>query len=202
MSDLIAYVYSDVPLPEKPIIITFDDGHYNNYGYAVPLLKKYNMKAVISIVGKYTDTFSKTDEANLNYSYLRWKDINSLISDGTIEFQNHSYNLHDTIHGRKGSMKKFNESYEQYKKILSDDLLKLQEEFRQNTGYIPSTYTYPYGAISKDSFNIIKQLGFKASLSCSSGVNYITKDPDCLYMLKRNNRNNKVDREKFFSNLL
>ena len=75
MTDLINYVYKDTPLPKKPIIITFDDGHYNNLGYAVPLLKKYNMKAVVSIVGKYTDTFSNSDEANLNYGYLRWKDI-------------------------------------------------------------------------------------------------------------------------------
>ncbi|MBO5478865.1 MAG: polysaccharide deacetylase family protein [Clostridia bacterium] len=105
MTDLINYVYCDTSLPEKPIIITFDDGHYNNLGYAVPLLKKYDMKAVISIVGKYTDDFSRTDEANLNYGHLRWKDINELIQDGTIEFQNHTYNLH-TIGARRGSMKK------------------------------------------------------------------------------------------------
>lgn len=202
ISDLINYVYNDTPIPEKSIIITFDDGHYNNYGYAVPILKKYNMKAVISIVGKYTDTYSESDETNLNYSYLRWKDINELINDGTIEFQNHSYNLHDNSHGRKGSMKKYNESAEDYQTILSKDLLKLQKEFENKTGYIPTTYTYPYGAISKESIEIIKELGFKASLSCSSGVNYITKDTNCLYLLKRNNRTNSANREKFFSKLL
>lgn len=36
-------------------------------------VRKYDMKGVISIVGKYTDDFSKTDEANLNYGHLRWK---------------------------------------------------------------------------------------------------------------------------------
>ena len=75
IADLISYVYDDSPLPEKPIVLTFDDGHYNNYGYLFPLLEKYDMKAVISIVGSYTDKFTETDEANLNYSYLRWKDI-------------------------------------------------------------------------------------------------------------------------------
>lgn len=202
ISDLINYVYNDIPIPEKSIIITFDDGHYNNYGYAVHLLKKYNMKAVISIVGKYTDTFSKTNETNLNYSYLRWIDIKELIEDGTIEFQNHSYDLHDNLHGRKGSMKKYNESIENYQTLLSKDLMKLQKKFEEQTNYIPTTYTYPYGAISKESIKIIKELGFKASLSCSSGINYITKNTDCLYMLKRNNRTSTVDREKFFNKLL
>ena len=201
MTDLINYVYDNSPLPEKPIIITFDDGHYNNLGYAVPLLKKYNMKAVISIVGKYTETFSKTDEANLNYGYLRWKDIDALINDGTIEFQNHTYNLH-TIGARKGAMKKNNESIDNYKNVLSTDIFKLQEEFKKNANYTPNTFTYPYGAISKASLNIIKELGFQASLSCAKGVNHITKDKDCLYCLKRNNRPSNISTEQFFKKIL
>lgn len=201
MTELINYVYENSPLPEKPIIITFDDGHYNNLGYAVPLLEKYNMKAVISIVGKYTDDFSKTDEANLNYGHLRWKDINELISSGTIEFQNHTYNLH-TIGARKGAMKKYNESIENYTNIISTDITKLQEKFKSNTGYTPNTFTYPYGAISKESLDIIKQLGFKASLSCEKGVNHITKDVNCLYCLKRNNRSSNISTEQFLKKLL
>lgn len=201
MTDLINYVYDNAPLPEKPIIITFDDGHYNNLGYAVPLLKKYDMKAVISVVGKYTDNFSETDEANLNYGYLRWKDINELIDSSTIEFQNHTYDLHE-IGSRKGAMKKYNESKEHYKDVLSKDILKLQDEFKENTNYIPNTFTYPFGAISKNSLEIIKELGFKASLSCEKGVNHITKDKDCLYCLKRNNRPSNIPTEQFFKKLL
>lgn len=201
MSDLISYVYENTPLPEKPIIITFDDGHYNNLGYAVPLLKKYNMKAVISIVGKYTDTFSETDEVNLNYSYLRWKDVKELMDSGIIEFQNHTYNLHSESSSRMGCSKKSYESEENYRKILSDDINRLQEEFQKNTDYIPNTFTYPFGSISKASLPIIKDLGFKASLSCSTGVNNITKNPDCLYCLKRNNRPSGISTESFFAKL-
>lgn len=202
MSDLIAYVHQDKPLPEKPIIITFDDGHYNNLGYAVPLLEKYNMKAVISIVGSYTDTFSRTDEANLNYSYLRWKDIRNLMADEIIEFQNHTYNLHSNTNGRMGCSKKSYESKASYEKVLSEDISKLQEQFKENTGYVPNTFTYPFGSISKASYPVIKNLGFKASLSCASGVNYITKDPECLYCLKRNNRPSGISSEQFFKKIL
>ncbi|MCI9287234.1 MAG: polysaccharide deacetylase family protein [Clostridia bacterium] len=202
MTDLIAYVYENSVLPEKPIIITFDDGHYNNLGYAVPLLKKYNMKAVISIVGKYTDTFSESDEANLNYSYLRWKDIEELMNSGIIEFQNHTYNLHSESNGRMGCSKKLYESEENYRKILSNDIILLQQKFQENTGYTPNTFTYPFGSISKSSLPIIKNLGFKASLSCSTGVNNITKNPDCLYCLKRNNRPSGISTYDFFKKIL
>lgn len=202
MAQLIAYVYEDQPLPDKPILITFDDGHYNNLGYAVPLLQKYQMKAVVSIVGGYTDTYSKTGETNLNYSYLRWKDVDHLIDEGTIEFQNHTYHLHDLKNGRKGCMKKYAESVEHYKEVLKEDLSGLQEKFQQETNYLPTTFTYPFGAISKESTDIIKELGFKASLSCASGINYITKDPNCLYLLRRNNRTNSANRETFFHKIL
>ena len=169
MTDLINYVYNDVELPEKPIIITFDDGYYNNLSYAVPLLHKYNMKAVISIVGQYTDTFSEADEANANYGHLRWKDINELITDGCIEFQNHTYNLHSIKNGRKGCKKLASESLVAYTSLLTNDIMKLQNEFAENcNGYTPNTFTYPYGAISNASIPIIRDLGFKASLSCTS----------------------------------
>lgn len=202
MEDLIEYVYENEELPEKPIIITFDDGYYNNYGYVVPLLKKYNMKAVISIVGEYTDKFSKTGEANLNYSYMRWEDIEEAMEEEVIEFQNHSYSFHSETKGRKGSMKKRGESLETYRKIFTEDLTKLQEEFKEHTDYEPTTYTYPFGAVSKESLQMVKDIGFKASLSCTSGINLITRNPECLYMLKRNNRPNGIETEKFFNKLL
>ena len=203
MTELINYVYNDAPLPEKPIIITFDDGYYNNLSYAVPLLHKYNMKAVVSIVGEYSDRYTESDEANPNYGYLRWKDINELMTDGCIEFQNHTYNSHSMNNGRNGCKKTSSESAEHYSNFLSNDLNKLQEEFRNNcNGYQPNTFTYPFGAVSKESNSIVKELGFKASLSCTSGINIITKDPNCLYLLKRNNRVPEISTEHFFMKLL
>ncbi len=201
MTDLINYVYSDSELPEKPIIITFDDGHYNNLTYALPLLEKYDMVAVISIVGKYTDTYTESDETNPNYGYLRWKDINDLMKSGRFEFQNHTYELHNITKNRRGCMKMKGESFETYRAILSKDLSKLQQEFSINTCYIPNTFTYPFGAISSDSIDIIKELGFKASLSCNEGINLISKDPNCLYQLKRYNRPNNLSTACFFNKI-
>ena len=67
---------------------------------------------------------------------------------------------------------------------------------------MPNCFTYPFGSISKESEPIIKNLGFKASLSCISGVNYITKDPDCLFLLKRNNRIYNTSTQRFFNKIL
>lgn len=202
MTDLINYVYMDKILPEKPIILTFDDGYYNNLSYVQPLLKKYDMKAVISIVGAYTDKYTSTNEANSNYGYFRWKDIKELMDVGNIEFQNHTYNLHSCKNGRNGCAKKLFEPKAKYQKIIYEDIKKLQDEFKEKTNYEPNTFTYPFGAISKDSIDIIRKLGFKATLSCTEGMNYIDKNPKCLYCLKRNNRRSGISTEKFFKKIL
>ena len=156
-----------------------------NYVYAHPLMKEYGYKGVLSIIGYYTDMYTENGEKNVNYSHITWNDIKDMLDSETFEFQNHSYNLHSIDKGRNGSKKKKGESKAEYTKILTEDLGKLQTEFKDNIGIELTTYTYPFGSVSTDSYDIIKDLGFKCSLSCESGINTITKDPECLYMLKR-----------------
>ena len=200
MSDLISYVYDNKPLPEKPIILTFDDGYYNNLYYAYPLMEKYNAKMVISVVGKFTDTFSETDGSNPNYSHLTWDQINYLVKSDCAEIQNHTYNLHSISGKRYGCKKNSCESDAEYQNILKTDLKNMQDKLYEKTGYKPNTFTYPYGGISKSSLDTVKQLGFKASLSCNEGINEITHNPECLYELKRIIRPSGISSEEYFKN--
>ena len=46
-NEIIAFSEGRGMLPEKPVLITFDDGHYHNLYYAVPILKKLSHLPVI-----------------------------------------------------------------------------------------------------------------------------------------------------------
>lgn len=201
IEELINYTQSQGELPEKPVILTFDDGCYNNYGYVKPILEKYDAKAVFSVVGSYTDEYSKSNIANLTYGYMRWTDIYDLFLSSRIEVGNHSYNFHSTDKGRKGAMKKNGENSAEYKNIFYADTEKAQERFLEKTGFSPIIYTYPFGAASNESEEVIKEMGFKASLSCNEGINLITRDPNCLFMLKRYNRPSGINTSDFFAKI-
>ena len=202
VKDLTDYVYNHKPLPEKPIMLTFDDGHYNNYHYAYPLMKKYNMKMVISVVGEYTEQFSKADSSNPNYSYLTWQQLEELHKSGYAEIQNHTYSMHTISSTRTGCMKSKGETIEDYQKLLYDDLSLLQNTLKNKTGIAPTAFTYPFGKISKYSYDIIKNLGFKASFSCEEGVSEISKDPQSLYLLKRFIRPPHTEPTEYFDRIL
>ena len=199
-SDLINYKEKNVPLPEKPIMLTFDDGYYNNYSYLFPLLKEYNFKAVISAIGKYADDYSKAGEVmNNNYSHATWKMLKEMQDSGLVEIGNHSYYMHDWSK-RHGILKNKGEDDEYYRELLTSDIIKMQEKIKTGTGKEAIIFTYPFGSVNSECRNIVEKLGFKVTLGCEEGVNTINKE-STFKELKRYNRSGIANREDFFKKI-
>ncbi len=201
MQDLIDYTNGG-SLPEKPIMITFDDGYYNNYLYAFPLMKEYDCKMVFSPIGRYADQYTQEPDTRASYAHASWDMINEMIQSGYIEVQNHSYNMHANTGQRNGAKKKKGEDIETYKKVLTDDVMHAQQVIEEHTGWTPTTFVYPFGAISDVSLEILKEMGFQATLTCAQKTNYITRDPECLYGLNRFLRPNGISSEEYFQSIL
>ena len=194
---VINYAYGRGELPEKPVMITADDGFYNNLSQLVPLLEKYDMCAVVSIVGRFTDIYAEHDPHSDLYSYLTWNDISTMLETGRIEIGNHTYDMHSLDTARKGSIMLESESENDYRSILHDDISTLQYEIKEHTGTMPVVFAYPFGAVSKSSLPVIRENGFLMTLTCREAVNYITHDPQCLYGIFRFNRSGLYNTEDF-----
>lgn len=149
-SQLYAYVADGALLPSKPILLSFDDGYCNNYTYAFPLLQKYNMKAVISIIGSDSDIASEDIYRVPASCNLSWGEIALMAKSGLVEFGNHTYNLHRISGGRKGANQKADESLEAYHEVLIADIAKNQEKIRAAIGSAPLLFAWPYGAYPAD----------------------------------------------------
>lgn len=195
--ELINFKQNGVPLPEKPIMLTFDDGHLSYLEYVVPLLEKYNMRAIVSIVGSYTNDYTKNPDKSVSYAYLSWDDIKKLSESTHTEIANHTYDMHK-IGKRKGCAKIKGESSDEYKKIFSEDTEKMQKLISDYTGKRADCFTYPFGCYCNDAEEEIKKSGFLLSLTCNEGINNITRNSS-LFKLKRFNRPHKKTVENILS---
>ncbi|WP_294909708.1 polysaccharide deacetylase family protein, partial [uncultured Ruminococcus sp.] len=200
VEDLINYVYHGKDLPDKCIMLTFDDGYYNNYYYAYPLLKKYKCRAVISPIASMTEKFTQTQDISVTYGHISDDNIREMVNSGYVEIQNHSYDMH-TLTPRKGVSKKRGESAEDYKNAITSDITKAQNYLENVTCKKPSCFVYPFGAKSDGTEEIVRELGFVCTMTCTEEPNVITRDKESLFELGRYRRDGKESMERLMKSI-
>jgi len=183
-------------LPPNPVVLTFDDGHYNNVYYAEPVLKKYGMKAAIYIVGEYADRATRERDENPVYSYLTWERIGEL--DGGIwEAGGHSYNMHE-LSARKGMTRIPAESDKDYTFTLRKDLENITLAIETATGVRPVSFAYPFGYYNSETDKTLKKLGYKVAMTCETGATLQNGD---LMKMRRLGRFPGITAEKLLKNI-
>jgi peptidoglycan/xylan/chitin deacetylase (PgdA/CDA1 family) len=185
VGQLIDHAETGAPLPEKPVLITFDDGYESFYTYAWPLLKQYGFKATLSVIGVYTDRYSENPDHHVNYSHVTW--------DGTVEIACHSYDMHREGGPRRGVSRMKGETADQFRAALTADTERFQAQLQKCLGAQTVIYTYPFGLVSDDALSVLKELGFKAALICYEKPNYFTGSKEELYSILRFNRTPNKD---------
>lgn len=200
-TQLLDFVNLGEPLPENPIIITFDDGYETIYHYALPLLKKYNMTAISSVLGIQVDYYSENyNENQMSYSHSTWEQLKIMQESGIFELGNHTYDMHKPEgSSRFGTLINYNESESEYQEELKSDISNLNLKFQQNLEFIPNIFAYPYGKISKESISVIEDMGFDIILTCEEKVNIISQGEQSPIYLKRYNRSGYYKTSDFFA---
>lgn len=189
-------------LRPNSIMITFDDGQESFFVYAFPLLQKYGFSAVFSPIGKYTEMFSNSDDHNIEYSHITWDQMRKLANSGIVEFGNHSYDMHySNSKGRKGVTQNKNESFEDYRKALLEDINEYNTLFYKHMDFTPTIYTYPFGKFSDNTETIIKEAGFTAAFTCYEKRTVPKENDNWLFNLGRFNRSGKKSTENFFKSI-
>ena len=103
LQTLYDYMAEGSELPLRSVVLTFDDGYLDNWVYAYPLLKKYNMVGTIFVSPEFVDPSCalrptlenvwagnmKTDELPQN-GFLNWEEMRSMEVSGHIDIQSHA----------------------------------------------------------------------------------------------------------------
>ena len=200
MKDLLDFTKGTKELPEKAVVITFDDGQRSFLTKVVPLLEEYNYPAVVNIVGALTDLYTENGETNDKYSYLNWNDIKVLSENDLVEIGHHSYNFH-SLGYRRGMGKIYGESNSAYSEIIKTDIEKLNEKFLSNIGERPYILAYPYGIRNDTLLEIVKNENFSVTLGCRECINKISVG-DELFELGRFNRPYGKSSNTYFESII
>lgn len=184
--DLIAYARGEKDLPQKPIMLTFDDGFLGVKDLALPELTKRGQCAAVGIVGKY---LRGEGERRVVYGYLSLPECEQMQQSGAIEIMSHSYNLHN-LKPRKGAKRLWNESDASYTEFFRADEKKLSAELGK-INVTPAAYAYPFGAFDKLSDSVLREIGYGVTFTCNEKINRVTRDENSLFGLGRYNRHGR-----------
>lgn len=143
-------------LPEKPIVLTFDDGYLDNYTNAWPLLKQYGFTAVIYALGDagHDHNFWDTPSGEPRMPLMSATQKQEMAAAG-IEFGAHTMN-----HVRLPELEP-----EQAFREIDESRRALQAL----TGQEVLSFAYPYGAYTPEVKAMVAKAGFRYGVVISGG---------------------------------
>lgn len=150
------YLEDKLTLPRKPVILTFNNGYRNTYEVAIPILREFDMKAVIYATG------------NRNLSYAFWEQENEketlplMTDDQLIEVHKEGFEIgaHSMTHPSLPMLS----GEEQVKEIIGS-----KESLEQLLGEEVLSFAYPYGSFNDETYEITKKAGFRFACGIHSG---------------------------------
>jgi len=146
LTDLYLYLTQGYPLPEKPIILTFDDGYKDAYEVVFPLLLDYGFTGAFFVLATPTHFESP--------AYLTWAQMKEM-SDAGMDIQAHGRD-HVDLRGR---------SYD----YLVYQTLGIQEAIQHHTGRLPRFFCYPSGQYDANVIAVLKSAGYWGAVTTEWG---------------------------------
>jgi peptidoglycan/xylan/chitin deacetylase (PgdA/CDA1 family) len=156
---LLAHLTEGAPLPEKPVILTFDDGYRDNYENAFPLLKARGMTATFFVVTDFVD--SQLPE------YVTWDMVREMYAGG-MSIESHGRN-HVSLANKD-------------RDYLIWQALGSLETIQHELGVRPYFVSYPAGDFDPLTIEVFQSANYWAGLTTAQGA---THQSDDLFRLQR-----------------
>ena len=161
-------------LPEKMVMLTFDDGYTSNYTLALPLLREYGAKAVVALIGSHID--------RCEAGFLTWDQCREMNESGHFEFGSHTYD-HHIREGINGIARLAGESQSDYTDRIRADIAQSVSTIETELGSPVTYFAYPLGKVDSWANGILAEF-FTVSATSKLGKADINNG---LYRLPRNN---------------
>ena len=189
-AELEEYVNGTGTLPERCVVITFDDGYLSNYEYAYPILRKYGFKATVFAVGVTSGAETYKDTGAAIRPHFDWAQAKEMYDSGYVDIQSHTFDMH-RVEGldaeyRDGASKLDGESDAEFAEIFKADLEKSRSDIESAVGNDVFALSFPKGIHSVLTDVCAREAGFDVTVTTEEGVNDVVRGlPQSLRGLKR-----------------
>lgn len=168
-------------LPDKAILLSFDDGYLSFYTEVMPLLEKYHYPATIAIVGSWLENQNAPEQ----HTVMSADQIREVMKSGLVEVASHGYDLHRGLivntrgdHQSAATARAFTdnsyESEQHYRERIFQALDKSAEQLFQIIGVRPRVMVWPYGDYNAVTLEAAKRAGMPLTMGLGDGNNTLT----------------------------
>lgn len=182
LQQLYDYVHFGTELPEKPIVLTFDDGYFSNYEYAFPILQEYDMQATIFAIGVSVgkDTYKDTDHAMT--PHFGADEAREMVDSGLISVQSHTFDMHQwppfedgNAQVRETLLPFDGEADADYEAAVEADFAESRELLESITGQPVNALAFPEGAYVTLTQDALRNAGAELTFTTVRAVNTVVK---------------------------
>lgn len=178
------------PLPEKSVVLTFDDGYLDNWVHAHPVLQEHGLTALCFLVTSWIgdgpvraharagaslppllnhrDGEIAIENGEPDRTILRWSEIEAMRDAGTFEFHSHTHS-----HVRWDLV---SADADEKSERLASDLIAARAVLETRLGGASDHLCWPQGYHDDDYRRVARQTGFRHLYTCESGSNYPESD--------------------------
>ena len=188
------FVDHGVPLPEKAVLITMDDGYTSNLTIAAPILEELGMCATVFLIGIYEGEEISPNSGNPLYpARFSYEDALYWVEKGVLDLQSHSYNMHqrahDGISGRDGLLPLSGETLREYRAALLEDATLFAQRRQEHGVATPLlALTYPYGFYTDEAEETLRAAGIRFTFTVEERSNLLRVGrEECLWNMGRFN---------------
>lgn len=171
-------------IPNKSVLLTFDDGYQSFYTRVFPILKKYHYPATVALIGSWIDGIDAPDEAGKQL--LTWNQVREMLKSGLVEMASHTYDLHKSaVANPQGDSQAATvtrvydfttgryEAEEQYRERIHLALRKSAEFIFQHAGVWPRVMVWPYGEYNNIALEASREAGMSMTMGLIDGFNTV-----------------------------
>ncbi len=191
LDEVYDYVYHGADLPEKPVLITFDDGYRSNYELAYPILQNYGMKAAMFVIGVSVGQDTYKDTGVSITPHFSYEEAQQMIASGLVAIGSHTYDLHQSPQLDPAPVRETagilpGEGQAAYAAVFSGDLAQSVREIEEHTTQRVTALAYPQGVYTTLSQALCREAGLLATFSSDVHGNTLVRGlGQCLYAMGR-----------------